>query len=154
MELDWWESTDLGDGFTLHCLPARHFSGRGLRRNRTLWASFLLETPSGRRIYIGGDSGYGPHFREIGGKFHGIDLAILENGQYNTDWAQIHTLPEELPLVCHDLGAKEVITVHHSKYTLSKHPWDAPRRNEDALERAGVKVRRLVMGKPDILWKR
>ena len=152
-ELNWQESADLGDGFTLHCLPARHFSGRGLKRNRTLWASFLLQTPSGRRIYIGGDSGYGPHFREIGVKFPDIDLAILENGQYNADWAQIHTLPTELPLVCRDLGAKEVITVHHSKYTISKHPWDAPRRNEDALEQAGVKVRRLVMGKPDVLWK-
>ena len=152
-ELDWRESADLGDGFTIHCLPARHFSGRGLRRNKALWASFLLKTPSGRQIYIGGDSGYGPHFKEIGDKFAGIDLAILENGQYNADWAQIHTLPAELPQVCRDLGTKEVITVHHSKYTLSKHPWDEPRRNEDALEKEGITVRRLVMGKPEILWK-
>ncbi|MGN0866731.1 MAG: MBL fold metallo-hydrolase [Oligosphaeraceae bacterium] len=151
-ELDWRESIDLGDGFTLHCLPARHFSGRGLRRNQTLWASFLLETPAGRRIYLGGDSGYGPHFREIGAAFPHIDLAILENGQYNPDWAQIHTLPEELPLVCRDLGAKEIITVHHSKYTLSQHPWDEPRRNEDALEKEGFSIRRLVMGRPEILW--
>ena len=153
MELDWNESADLVDGFTLYCLPARHFSGRGLRRNKVLWASFLLKTPSGRQIYIGGDSGYGPHFREIGQKFPGIDLAILENGQYNADWAQIHTLPAELPLVCRDLGAKEVITVHHSKYTLSKHPWDEPRRNEDAVEKEGIKVRRLVMGRPEFLLK-
>ena len=153
MELDWNESTDLGDGFTFYCLPARHFSGRGLSRNKALWASFLLKTPSGRKIYIGGDSGYGPHFREIGQKFPGIDLAILENGQYNADWAQIHTLPAELPQVCRDLGAKEVITVHHSKYTLSKHPWDEPRRNEDALEAEGIKVRRLVIGRPEFLLK-
>ena len=152
-ELDWQESTDLGDGFTLYCLPARHFSGRGLKRNQSLWASFLLKTPSGRQIYIGGDSGYGPHFSEIGQKFPGIDLAILENGQYNADWAQIHTLPAELPKACRDLGAKEVITVHHSKYTLSKHPWDEPRRNEDALEKEGSKVLRLVMGKPEVLWR-
>ena len=152
-ELDWQESADLGDGFTLYCLPARHFSGRGLKRNQSLWASFLLKTPTGRKIYIGGDSGYGPHFKEIGDRFTGIDLAILENGQYNADWAQIHTLPTELPQVCRDLGAKEVVTVHHSKYTLSKHPWDEPRRNEDALEKEGLKVRRLVMGKPEFLLK-
>ena len=150
-ELDWQESADLGGGFTLYCLPARHFSGRGLKRNQALWASFLLKTPSGRQIYIGGDSGYGPHFREIGKQFPGIDLAILENGQYNADWAQIHTLPSELPQVCRELGAKEVITVHHSKYTLSKHPWDEPRRNEDAVEQGGVKVRRLVMGRPEAI---
>ena len=152
-ELDWQESTDLGDGFTIFCLPARHFSGRGLKRNQSLWASFLLKTPSGRKIYISGDSGYGPHFREIGQNFPGINLAILENGQYNADWAQIHTLPAELPQVCRDLGAKEVITVHHSKYTLSKHPWDEPRRNEDALEAEGIKVRRLVIGRPEFLLK-
>ena len=152
-ELDWNESTDLGGGFSIHCLPARHFSGRGLSRNKTLWASFLLKTPSGRQIYIGGDSGYGPHFKEIGQKFPGIDLAILENGQYNPDWAQIHTLPSELPLECHDLGAKEVITVHHSKYSLSKHPWDEPRKNEDTLEQEGISVHRLFMGRPELLWR-
>lgn len=154
IELDWNEHSDLGDGFSLHCLPARHFSGRGLTRNKTLWASFLLKTPSGRQIFIGGDGGYGPHFKEIGQKFQGIDLAILENGQYNEDWAQIHTMPAELPKVCHDLGAKEVITVHHSKYTLSKHPWDAPRQNEDALEQDGIVVRRLLMGKIEHLWQK
>ena len=153
LELDWWESIELEDGFTLYCLPARHFSGRGFSRNKALWASFLLKTPSGRQIYIGGDSGFGPHFREIGQALHGIDLAFLENGQYNEDWSQIHTLPTELPQVCRDLGAKEVITVHHSKYTLSKHTWDAPRRNEDALEKEGIKVRRLVMGRPEFIWK-
>ena len=152
-ELDWQERTDLGDGFIIYCLPARHFSGRGLKRNQSLWASFMLKTPSGRKIYIGGDSGYGPHFREIGQKFPDIDLAILENGQYNADWAQIHTLPTELPQVCRDLGAKEVITVHHSKYTLSKHPWDEPRRNEDALEKEGVKILRLTIGKPEAILK-
>ncbi len=152
-ELDWNESADLDGGFAIHCLPARHFSGRGLTRNKTLWASFLLKTPSGRQIYIGGDSGYGPHFREIGQIFPGIDLAILENGQYNADWAQIHTLPAELPQVCRDLGAKEVVTVHHSKYTLSKHAWDEPRRNEDALEKEGIVVRRLFMGRIERLWE-
>ena len=80
-------------------------------------------------------------------------MAILENGQYNTDWALIHTMPSELPMVCRDLGAKEVITVHHSKYTLSKHPWDEPRKNEDILEQNGISVHRLVMGKPEPLWK-
>ena len=53
VELDWNESCGLSDGFRIHCLPARHFSGRGLQRNRSLWASFLVESPS-RRVYLGG----------------------------------------------------------------------------------------------------
>ncbi|MDA6254855.1 MBL fold metallo-hydrolase, partial [Escherichia coli] len=83
--LDWNETATLGGGVTVHCLPARHFSGRGLRSNRTLWASFLVEA-SGRKVYIGGDGGYGAHYADIGKRFPRIDLAVLENGQYNVDW--------------------------------------------------------------------
>ena len=80
-EGDWGDSVGLGDGFTAHVLPARHFSGRGLRRNATLWASYALQTSGGHTIYLGGDSGYGPHFKEIGKQFGRFDLAVLENGQ-------------------------------------------------------------------------
>ena len=59
-------------------LPARHFSGRGLKRNQTLWAS-LFVTPQ-QKIYYSGDSGYGPHFKAIGDEFGPVDLAIMENG--------------------------------------------------------------------------
>lgn len=132
MELDWNEAAALGDGFGVTCLPARHFSGRGLSPNRTLWASFLLETPT-RKIYIGGDGGYGTHFARIGRQFPQIDLAVLENGQYNEAWKYIHTLPEQLALAAEDLGARQVLTVHHSKYALAKHRWDEPLANEAAL---------------------
>ena len=76
VELDWFEDTVLDKGFLLHCLPARHFSGRSLKANQALWASFLIETPS-QKIYMGGDSGYDTHFAEIGKQYPGIDLAIF-----------------------------------------------------------------------------
>ena len=53
-------------------------------------------------------------------------LPILENGQYNEDWRFIHTMPEQLGQVVSDLNARHVVTVHHSKYALSRHLWDAP----------------------------
>lgn len=132
MELDWQEDVVPETGFIFHCLPARHFSGRGLTSNRTLWASFLVETPS-LNVYIGGDSGYDTHFKEIGEKFHDIDLAILENGQYNEDWRYIHTLPVYMAREARELGAKQVMTVHHSKYALARHPWDEPLKNESRM---------------------
>lgn len=132
VELDWNESAPLGDGFTVHCLPSRHFSGRGLNPNRTLWASFLLQTPS-RQVYMGGDGGYGGHFARIGRQFPDIDLAILENGQYNEAWKYIHTMPEQLAQAVRDLGAKQTMTVHHSKFALAKHRWDEPLATEAAL---------------------
>jgi L-ascorbate metabolism protein UlaG (beta-lactamase superfamily) len=128
-EMDWDEVCDLKDGWRIHCLPSQHFSGRALKRNNTLWASFLLETPHGR-IFAGCDGGYGPHFKEIGKKYAPIDLAILENGQYNELWRHIHTMPDQLGQEALDLGAREIITIHHSKYALAQHKWDEPLHNE------------------------
>lgn len=128
VELDWDETVRPHDGFSITALPARHFSGRGLRANRTLWASFLVESPV-QRIYIGGDGGYGGHFADIGSRFPGIGLAILENGQYNEAWRHIHTLPSQLDRTAADLGARRVLTVHHSKYALARHAWDEPLQN-------------------------
>jgi L-ascorbate metabolism protein UlaG (beta-lactamase superfamily) len=45
IELDWFESQDLGNGFKINAEPARHFSGRGFKRDQAIWASFVLETP-------------------------------------------------------------------------------------------------------------
>ena len=128
IELDWWESADLGDGFKTTATPARHFSGRDLHQNKTLWASFIFNTPK-RTVWIGGDTGYGPHFAKIGERFPGIDLAILENGQYNKDWAQIHTLPEFLVKEIQELKATRYMTVHHSRFCLSRHSYTEPLEN-------------------------
>lgn len=128
VELDWFEDATLDDGFQIHCLPARHFSGRFLKPNQSLWASFLIETPS-QKIFMGGDGGYDTHFAEIGKKYPGINLAILENGQYNEDWKYIHTMPRYLGQVAKDLNAAKYLTVHHSKYALARHPWDEPLKN-------------------------
>ncbi len=142
IELDWQEEAALMPGFTVHCLPARHFSGRGLTSNRTLWASFLLETPAGT-VYIGGDSGYDTHYEEIGRHYPDIDLAILENGQYNEDWRYIHLMPSLLGRAAVELKARHIITVHHSKYALAKHAWDEPLKNE--LRTAGEYALQLIV---------
>ena len=146
VELDWGEEAVPDSGFTVHCLPARHFSGRGLHANRTLWASFLIDC-GGRRVYVGGDSGYGAHYAAIGRRFPDIDLAILENGQYNVDWRYIHTLPKYQAEVVRALRPKRVLTVHHSKYALARHRWDEPLENARRLaEEKGIDVLRPKIG--------
>ena len=129
IELDWYESVTLADGFKLNCLPSRHFSGRNLKRNYTLWASYMVETPS-NNVFIGGDGGYDDRFKRFGEMFEKIDYAIMENGQYNQNWSQIHTLPEQLGLEIKEMNARHAITVHHSKFALANHEWDEPLRNE------------------------
>ena len=120
-ELDWNEAAD---GIT--CLPARHFSNRLLGdRNQTLWAAFMVEG-GGRKVYIGGDGGYDSRFQRVHEQFGEVDLAILENGQYSDDWKYIHSTPEGLEQAVLDLQAKAVLTVHHDKFALAKHPWNEP----------------------------
>lgn len=124
-EQDWYEHLVLPEGWTIHTLPARHFSGRTFKRNNTLWVSFLLETTD-QKIFVGGDSGYDKHFSEIGERFGPIDLAILENGQYNLAWQAIHCLPEETLQAATALQAKRIMPVHNSKFSLAPHHWKEP----------------------------
>lgn len=148
IEMDWDDSWQAEDGLKFTCLTARHFSGRLLARNRSLWASFLVE--GAKTIFIGGDSGYGKHFAEIGQRFPNIDLVLFEAGQYNKDWAQIHTMPEEMPAVLHDLGAKQAIPVHNSKFALARHAWDEPVRllKEVARQDSTLRIQFPVLGQP------
>lgn len=128
IELDWNESTELDNGMVLNALPARHFSGRGLTADKTLWASYMLQSPSGN-IFICGDSGYDNHFMEIKNRFGNIKLAIMENGQYNEDWKYIHMLPNDLVKAVKDLQPERLFTVHNSKYALGRHAWYEPLDN-------------------------
>lgn len=123
---DWYNEIKLSDNLKIHILPSRHFSGRFLdNNNKTLWASFAIITPT-KKIFYSGDGGYSPQFREIGDYFQGFDLAIMENGQYNTSWAQIHMMPEKVAQATMDLQAKMLLPVHCGKFALSPHHWQNP----------------------------
>ncbi|WP_262708786.1 MBL fold metallo-hydrolase [Chryseobacterium sp. CH25] len=122
---NWWESIDIAEGFRITLTPARHFSGRLLNRNISLWTSFVLKTPT-KNLFLGGDSGYGNHFTEIGEKYGPFDLAVMECGQYNEKWPYIHTLPDQLIGEVKELKAKNFIPVHHSKFKLAQHAWFEP----------------------------
>jgi L-ascorbate metabolism protein UlaG (beta-lactamase superfamily) len=125
IEKDWNEQIILDNGFVVNTVPARHFSGRGLKRNQSLWTSFVLQTPT-MKIFIGGDSGYDKHFAEIGKTFGPFDLVILENGQYDKSWKYIHMIPEEVLKAAKELNAKKLLAVHSSKFAIANHAWDEP----------------------------
>lgn len=90
-----------------------------------MWAGFVFETPK-RKVYFGGDSGYGDFFKQIGTTYGPMDIAILENGQYNEDWSKIHSMPEEVAQIALDVQAKQVVSVHNSKFVLARHEWQEP----------------------------
>ncbi len=124
-ELDWYEDASVTDSIKITATPARHFSGRSFKRNTTLWASYVVQTKK-LNLYLGGDSGYDTHFKEIGTKYGPFDLAILENGQYDRKWKYIHMMPEEVVQASNDLQAKRFFPIHSSKFKLANHPWKEP----------------------------
>lgn len=123
-EMDWWDSKRLGE-IELTFTPSRHFSGRKLDRNDTLWGGWYLKTTS-QSIYFSGDTGYGPHFKEIKQRLGAVDFALLECGQYNEEWADIHMMPEQTVQAAVDLDAKLMMPVHWGAFTLSLHSWTDP----------------------------
>jgi L-ascorbate metabolism protein UlaG (beta-lactamase superfamily) len=127
VELDWWQSTELA-GARVTYVPAQHFSARGLYdRNRCLWGGFVVEA-GGAVVYFAGDSGYCPHFAEIGRKFPRIDLALLPIGAYEPRWfmRQQHVDPEEAVRAHLDLGARRSLGMHFGTFQLTEEAIDAP----------------------------
>lgn len=133
-ELDWWQSAYVG-GATLTAVPAQHFSARTpWDRNRTLWCGFVLEV-DGIAVYFAGDSGYSPHFAEIGARFPGIDVALLPIGAYEPRWfmTPMHVNPDEAVRAHLDLHARVSVGMHFGTFQLTDEGIDEPLR---ALEHA------------------
>lgn len=123
-ELYWGETADI-DGLHFTSCTARHFSGRWFKRNTSLWSSFAVRGQH-LNLFLGGDSGYGTHFKKIGDALGPFDWAVLENGQYNESWRYIHMLPDEVVKASQELRSKKLLPVHSSKFVLSIHDWDEP----------------------------
>ena len=130
IELDWWQDWQLG-GLTITALPAVHFSGRGLfDRDRTLWASMALTSPA-RKVWFGGDTGYGACFAEIGQRMGPFDLALVGIGAYEPRiiMEASHATPEEAVQIARDIGAKAAVGMHWGSIMLTpEDPFEAPAR--------------------------
>jgi L-ascorbate metabolism protein UlaG (beta-lactamase superfamily) len=150
-ELDWWQKAIINSETELTATPARHFSGRGMQRATSLWASFILKMGA-YKIFIGSDSGYDSHFAEIGKQYGPFDIAILETGQYNTNWPLIHMMPEETAQAAIDLKAKVLLPVHWAKFALALHDWNDPiKRVSIAAKQLNMKLTTPLIGEPIIL---
>jgi L-ascorbate metabolism protein UlaG (beta-lactamase superfamily) len=142
VELDWQESTRI-DELTVTCTPARHFSGRFVNRNLTLWASWVLGGPV-HRAYFAGDTGYTWSFGEIGSDYGPFDLTLMPIGAYNAAWPDIHMTPEEAVQAHRDVVGSTsglLVPIHWATFRLAPHPWAEPiERLVAAAETAGVPV--------------
>jgi L-ascorbate metabolism protein UlaG (beta-lactamase superfamily) len=126
MEAEWWDEFQFDHEILLACVPMRHFSGRGIAdRNKTLWAGWVIKSEKHTVIHTG-DSGYGPHFNQIGEKYGPFDLTMVECGQYNEGWPYIHMTPEETVQAHIDLDGRLLLPIHWGRFNLSLHNWTDP----------------------------
>jgi L-ascorbate metabolism protein UlaG (beta-lactamase superfamily) len=129
-------------GTTLVCLPAQHWSNRlDMGRNRSLWAAWLLITPT-RKIYIGGDSGYFHGFAEIGERFGPIDDAIIPIGAFEPRWfmAYSHLDIDESLRAFESLRATRMIPMQFGIFQLGDEPAAFP----------AWELRRALATRPDL----
>lgn len=124
IELDWNEHAQV-DELTLICAPARHFSGRFLNRNSTLWASWVIVGPS-HRAYFAGDTGYAKSFAQIGAEHGPFDVTLMPVGAYNRAWPDIHMNPEEAVQAHVDVNGRLLVPIHWCTFRLAPHPWAEP----------------------------
>lgn len=141
VEMDWWQYADL-DGWRFHCTPAQHFSGRGLTRNGTLWASWYLESlEDTHTVYYGADSGYAPLFTEIRERLGAPAIALLPIGAYLPRWFMqvVHMEPAESVQAFLDLGATHFVPIHWGTFDLADELLhEPPQRLREAAAQHGL----------------
>ena len=127
VELDWWETSQLGD-LALHAVPVQHFSGRGpIDSNKTLWAGWVLEW-SNFTFFFAGDTGYSADFKDIGMRWGGFDLSAIPIGAYLPRWFMqtVHVTPEEAVEIHRDVQSRYSVGMHWGTFVLSDKPMDEP----------------------------
>ncbi|MBU2643544.1 MBL fold metallo-hydrolase [bacterium] len=127
-EMDWWQEKSCGPQCRLICLPAQHWSLRADQwRNRSLWASYMLMIGD-MTIYLGGDSGYFPGYREFGRRFPKIDYALMPTTAYHPRWFMhyAHMNVPEAFRAFSDLGARYFIPTQWGTFELGDEPVGYP----------------------------
>jgi L-ascorbate metabolism protein UlaG (beta-lactamase superfamily) len=136
-----------GTGVKVYYLPSRHWSRRGLAdTNRTLWGAFVIEG-GGRRVYFGGDSGYGAHVGRVRELFGTVDYYLAGIGAFAPRWfmGPSHMHPEEAVKAAHDLQPKNLLPMHYGTFDLSDEPLLEPARIIRQLHAQGTLESRLVL---------
>jgi len=124
VEMD-WDDTHKVHGLEFVATAARHFSGRGLERDGTLWTSWVIKGPN-RKVFYSGDTGYFDNFAAVGAEHGPFDVSLVQIGAYNESWPDIHMTPEDGVATSVDVQAGLMIPVHWATFNLALHDWAEP----------------------------
>ncbi len=130
--MDWATNRQIGAA-TVHVTRNHHWGSRWMKdRNRALWSSFTVDTPSGS-VFFAGDTGYGDGLwpaeaaKAAGGK---IRFAMIPIGAFRFSpgqmWTGSHIGPHHAVKVYQGLGAAYALPIHWGTFQLSSEARDTP----------------------------
>ncbi|MFC5412115.1 MBL fold metallo-hydrolase [Larkinella bovis] len=121
-EMDWHGSLAYNTGTTIHCVPAQHFSGRGMfDRDATLWCGFIVDNKTAGKLYFVGDTGYGSFFRKTGEHYGPMRLSLIPIGAFQPTWfmSPIHCSPAEAVQIHKDIQSQQSVAIHYGTFPLA-----------------------------------
>lgn len=154
--LDWHGEHAVGD-VRITCVPANHWSSRGLGdRRMALWGGFVIRTAS-RLVYNVGDTGFGDGriFGEVKARHGSPDVAIIPIGAYAPRWfmKDQHVDPAEALRIMAACGAARAVGVHWGTFQLTDEARDEPRvRLAEAVRARGLDAAAFVALEPGQCW--
>ena len=150
IELDWWQCAAFKVGqsklFEIVATPCQHWCMRKLMIDKmmSLWCSFSVIGPSGRRVFFAGDTGYCKAFKEIGRDLGPFDIAAIPIGAYDPHefLAAQHVDPNDAVQLHKDIGSRKSVGVHWGTFPFADDSLMGPKED---LEKA-VKDHKLKTG--------
>jgi L-ascorbate metabolism protein UlaG (beta-lactamase superfamily) len=148
VEHDWWQDATLPGGVRLVATPSRHFNGRLPWRTGALWTSWSIVGPR-HRVFFSGDTGPTESLREVARREGPFDVALIEIGQWNAAWGDIHLGPVGALDAFERSGAKVLIPIHWGTFVLAYHDWSEPPETlvTEAAKR-GANLQTPMLGEP------
>lgn len=149
VEHAWGEATPLSGGVRLVSVPARHFSGRRLvDADQAQWTSWVIAGPS-HRVFFSGDTGLTDSHARTAEAFGPFDVDLLEIGQADARWPDVHLGPEGALQAHRALGGKLLLPIHWSTFSLAPHAWSRPAETLfTAGEAQGIALATPKLGEP------
>lgn len=117
IELNWHENYQINNKVTITAVPAVHYSNFS---NSTLWAGFIISfkdiSGTEKKIYFGGDTGYGSFVKKEIAPYGPFDVACIGVGAfflpYKSRAPYVHTSPEQAIDMAKEINARKIIGMH------------------------------------------
>jgi len=147
-ELTWGEHVTLtfnNTKYQIYCVPAQHWSQRGLfDRNKSLWSGWAILGPT-RKFYYSGDTGFcQKEFEKIGTNLGPFDLSAIPIGCYEPRWfmKSQHIYPQEVVEIHKLVRSSKTLGIHFGTYEMGSNEayLDPPAKLREEVLKANIRA--------------